>query len=73
MALRDAEHALLRDYLGAIRPGDRLAVLGRYLIDAQVLAATRAQRAKNVRYAPNAVLIGDENVIALPGQTVRPV
>ena len=73
MALHNAEHALLAEHLGAVRPGNRLALLGRHLIDAQCFAAARAQRAENVRHAPDAVLVGDQHVIALPGQTVRPV
>ena len=73
MALHSAEPALLAEHLGAVCPGNRLALLGRHLIDAQCFAAARAQRAENVRHAPDAVLVGDQHVIALPGQTVRPV
>ena len=73
MALRDAEYALLRDHFGAVRPGNRFAFLRRHLIDALILAAARAQRAETMRHAPDAVLVGDQHVIALPGETVRPV
>ena len=73
MALRNAEHALLRDHFRAVCPGNRFAFLRRHLIDALILAAAGAQRAKNVRHAPDAVLVGDQHVIALPGQPVRPV
>ena len=73
MALRDAEHALLRDHLGAVRPGNRLPLLRRHLIDALILAAARAQCAENVRHAPDAVLVGDKHVIALPGEAIGPV
>jgi len=73
MALRNAEHALLRDHFRAVCPGNRFAFLRRHLIDALILAAAGAQRAKNVRHAPDAVLVGDQHMIALPGETVRPV
>ncbi len=73
MALNDAEYALVGDHRGTIGSGDRLTLVRRNLIDALYLAPTRAECAKDVRHAPDAVLVSDENMIVLPSEAVGPV
>ena len=74
MALRNAEHALLGDQLGAVGAGHRLALVGRQLVGSLRRGGpTGAQRADDVRHPPDAVLVGDQQIIVLPGEAVRPV
>ncbi len=73
MTLDDAEDALLGDHLGAVGSGHRFALVGGHLIDAQRFASAGAERAKIMRHAPDAVLIGHQHVIALPGEAIGPV
>jgi hypothetical protein len=73
MALDDTEHALRGDHFCAIRAVDRLSLVRRHLIDTQRFATSRAQGAKIVRHAPDAVLIGHQDIIVAPGKTVRPI
>ena len=73
MTLDDAEDALLGDHLGTVGSGNRFALTDGHLIDAQRFASAGAERAKIMRHAPDAVLIGDQHVIALPGEAIGPV
>ena len=74
MALRDAEHSLLGDQLRAVGAGHRLALVGWQLVGALRRGRpTGAQRADDVRHPPDAVLVGDQQIIVLPGEAVRPV
>ena len=73
MTLDDAEYAFLGDHLGAIGSGDRPSLLRRHLINALRLAAPRAESAENVRHAPDAVLVGYQDVTVPPGEAVGSV
>src|SRR5438128_5833287 len=66
MTLRDAEHALLGNQLGAVRAGYRLACFWRHFVCALLHRSTGAECTENVRYAPDAVLISDKNIAVLP-------
>jgi hypothetical protein len=71
--LGDAEHTLLGDHGGAVCSGDRLAFVRRHLVDALGLGASRAECSENVRHAPNAILVGDQDGVVPPGQAIGPV
>ncbi len=71
MALHDAENAFLGEQLRAIRARYRLALVrwhvGRLL---RRLRTARAQCPDDVRHAPDAVLVGYQQLVAAPGQAV---
>jgi len=67
----DAEHALLRDHFLAIGRRHGLALLRRHIRDLRLIRATRAQRAADMRHAPDAVLIRHENKAVAIGKPVR--
>src|SRR5436190_23637312 len=74
VALDDPKDALFGQHLRAIGAGDRLALIGRHLVDALWrLGAPGAQRADIVRYAPDAILIGHQHIAVPPGEPVGPV
>src|SRR5579863_5015569 len=73
MTLDNAENALAGNHLGAVGAGNRLALVGWHLISAQIFASTSTQRAKTMRHAPDAVLIGHQHVVALPGEAIGSV
>ena len=67
MTLDDAEDAFLGQHLGAIGAArHRLALIGRHLVGAlRRHRAAGAQGADDVRHAPDAVLVGDQDLVAL--------
>src|SRR5262249_5116256 len=73
VTLDDAEDALFGDHLGTVGARNRLAFLGRHLLDALLLAAASAQGTDDVGHLPDAILIGDKHVALTPRQTIRPV
>ena len=74
VALDDAEDALLGQHLRAIGAGHRLALVGRQLVGAlRRHRAAGAQGADDVRHPPDAVLVGDQDVVAPPGKAIGPV
>src|SRR5262249_29951202 len=73
VTLDDAEDALFGDHLGTVGARNRLAFLGRHLIDALLLAAAGAQGTEDVGNLPDAILIDDKHVAVAPRQTIRPV
>src|SRR5262245_2493505 len=73
VTLNDAEYALLRDHLGAVGAWCRLALIGRDFINAFVLRSASAKRSNDVWHAPDAILVGDKNVIISPSESIRSV
>src|SRR5262245_14597383 len=61
MTRNDAKHAFLRDHLLAIGRRHGLALLRRHVRDLRLIRATGAQRAADMRHAPDSVLIRDQN------------
>jgi len=70
VALNDAKYTLFRDHLSTVGPRCRLTFVRRYLIDALCLTAASAKGAEIVWHAPDAVLIGNKDVVVPPSQTV---
>src|SRR5262245_21697989 len=73
MTLDDAEDAHLGNHLGSVSALNRLAFLGRHLLDALLLTAARAQSTDDVGHLPDAILIRDKHVALSPRQSIRPV
>ena len=73
MTLNEAEYAFLRDHLGAIGAGHRPSFLRRHLINAQRFAPPGAERAENLRHAPDTVLVGYQDVAVPPSESVGSV
>ena len=74
MTLRNAEDALLGQELGAVGPRHRLALLGRHVGGLlRRRRAAGAHRADDMRHAPDPVLVGDQELVAAPGEAVGPV
>jgi hypothetical protein len=72
VARDDAENALLGQHFGAVGAGNRLALIGRHIGDQlRRRRAAAAQRADNQRNTPDAVLVGDQHVVAAQGHAVR--
>ena len=74
MALRDAEDTFLGHHLGAVGAGHRLALVGRQLIGALRRGGPAGtQSADDMRHPPDAILVGDQQIIVLPGKAIGPV
>src|SRR5882672_5846447 len=74
VAYGDAEDTFFGQQLRAVGAGYRLALVSRYLVGAlRRLRAARTERADDVRHAPDAVLVGDEEVVVAPSEAVGPV
>ena len=72
MTLDDAEDAFLGQHLGAIGARHRLALIGRHLVGAlRRHRAAGAQGADDVRHEPDAVLVGDQDLVALECRAIR--
>src|SRR5262249_59910977 len=59
--------------LGAIGARCRLAFLGRHFINTLGLTSAGAERAEDVRHAPDSILVSHEDVVLPPRESVRPV
>ena len=71
MALNDTKNTLFRDHLGAVGSWRCLALIRWYFVNALVLRSAGAKRSKNMWHAPDTVLVGHENVVFLPGESIR--
>jgi len=73
MPLHNAEHTFRGEHLGTVSARNRFALFRRHLIDALIFRPAGAQRSKDVRHTPNAILIGHQEVIVPPGEAIRSV
>ena len=70
MTRDDAEHTLFGDHLGTVSTGNRFPLVWRNLVDSLLGASTGAQCPGDVRHAPDAILVGDKEIVALPGEAI---
>jgi hypothetical protein len=71
VALNDTKNTLFRDHPGAVGSWRCLALVRWHFVNALVLRSAGAKRSKNMWHAPDTILVGHENVVVLPSESIR--